>query len=48
MIIEETRLWLTLFSRLCHSIDRQVSQSEASENAIQDIGSISISGYLAV
>ena len=48
MITEVTRLWLTLFSRLCHSIDRQVSQSEASENAIQDLSSMSISGYLAV
>jgi len=48
MITEGTRLWLTLFSRLCHSIDRQVSQSEASENAIQDLSSMSISGYLAV
>ena len=48
MITEGTRLWLTLFSRLCYSIDRQVSQSEASENAIQDLSSMSISGYLAV
>ena len=51
MIIEETRLWLELFSKIFIQLivdNRQVSQSQASENAVQDPGSPSISGYLAV
>jgi len=51
MIIEETRLWFTLFSKIFIQLivgNRQVSQSQASENAVQDLGPTSISGYLAV
>jgi len=51
MIIEETRLWLALFSKIFIQLivgNRQVSQSQASENAVRDLGPTSISGYLAV
>ena len=52
MTTERTRLWFTLFSRIYHSIDSWwktcSEKSRAGKSAIQDLGSMSTSGYLGV